>query len=302
MNLRLSKIVTFALAAVGVVFGATSARAQYRGEVQVEAVVVPVTVRDGQGRVVSKVSHDRFSLSVDGHKVPIRHIAREFDLPLSLGFVLDTSGSMAGRKMEACQQLIMAFLAERRREDQIALWTFGDDRVLERFPFGMGWYMLPRILETLRPWSTTALYDMVQRFPEVMEEADHPRRAVLLLTDGVDNASAMSHEGATTLARDLVTPVYVVGVEPPPEPIGASGPSYEQVLTLIADESGGRYRRIPRVEDMPEVVHELLEELSSRFIVTFTTSGLGKRTWRPLDVEVEGYRAIARRGYVGTLP
>jgi len=302
--MRVSAPVIVAISlAVAWAFGlASPLRAQYRGEVEVGAVVVPVTVRDGKGRVVSQVDRDRFHLSVDGHSVPIRHLAREDDLPLSVGFILDTSGSMAGRKMAACQQLIMAFLNERRRDDQIALWTFGDDRVLERFPFGMGWYMLPRILETIRPWSTTALYDMLKRVPEVMEEAEHPRRAVLLLTDGVDNASALTYEEATALARDLVTPVYVVGVEPSPKAIETGGPTFEKVLTLIAEESGGRYRRIPRAENMPEVVQELLQELSSRFIVTFTTSGLGKSKWRPLKVEVEGYNAIARRGYVGTLP
>jgi hypothetical protein len=109
----------------------------------VNAVVAPVTVRDEDGRIVSEVPRNRFHLYVDGMEVPIRDFARESDLPLSLGFILDSSGSMAGRKLAACQDLIHAFLEERRQDDQLALWTFGDDRGLERFPFGMGWYLLP---------------------------------------------------------------------------------------------------------------------------------------------------------------
>ncbi len=275
---------------------------EYHGEVAVEAVVAPVTVRTESGRVVSNLPRSAFHLIVDGHDVPIRDLSREADLPLSLGFVLDTSGSMAGRKIEACRGVMMAFLAQRRPDDELALWTFAENRVLERFPFGMGWYLLPRVLETLRPWSTTALYDMTRRIPDVMERATHPRRAALLLTDGVDNASAITADEATAIARKLQTPIYAVGVEPPPAPAGSEGPSYEDVLELIADSSGGLYRRVPRAEEMPGLARTLLEELSSRFIVTFSTSGVGQRRWRKIEVRVDGHRATTRDGYIGTLP
>ncbi len=254
--------------------------AQYEGQVDVNAVVVPVTVRNKAGRVVTGVAAKRFTLYVDGFEVPIRDLDLESDLPISLGFIFDTSGSMMGRKMSGSQQLIMAFLQHRRPDDQLALWTFGDDRVMERFPFGMGWYLLPRVLETLKPWSTTALYDMVLRVPEVLEKARHHRRAAILLTDGVDNASTISADQATAVAQRLETPIYVLGVEPPPAMATADGPSFEEILTLIADASGGHYRRIPQAEQMPQVVDELLEELSSRYILTFVTSGVGARKWR----------------------
>ena len=291
-----------AAAAVAAVAWALGVAAQYRGEVEVQAVVAPVTVYTSSGRVVDDVSRGRFHLFVDGHPVPIRDFDREADLPLSLGFILDTSGSMDGRKLRACQQLITAFLAERRPEDELSLWTFADQRVQERFPFGMGWYLLPRVLETLKPWSTTALYDMVQRVPDVMERAEHPRRAAILLTDGVDNDSEIEAGEAEQIARRLQTPIYALGVEPPPVPQGSAGPSYEDVLTQIADSSGGRYRRIPRTEDMPTVARTLLGELSSRFIITFATSGVGERRWRTIEVKVDGYRAVTRSGYTGTLP
>ena len=79
----------------------------------------PVTVRSDSGRIVTGVASSRFSLFIDGMRVPIRDLDRESDLPISLCFILDTSGSMAGRKMEACQQLITAFLNQRRGTDQV---------------------------------------------------------------------------------------------------------------------------------------------------------------------------------------
>lgn len=298
----MKRVLIVLIAAFGLFLLVHSIAAQYQGEVQVEAVIVPVTVRDDHGRIKSRVSEKKFHLFVDGVEVPIRDLSRESDLPLSLGFILDTSGSMAGRKMKGCRQLITAFLAERRQEDQLALWTFGDERVMERFPFGMSWYLLPRVLETIKPWSTTALYDMILRVPEVVENAHHPRRAVILLTDGVDNASEISPKKATKMAQGLRTPIYVVGVEPPPRSADAVGASYEEILDLVSMSSGGHYRRIPFAEDMPKVVEELLEELSSRFIVTFSTSGVGARKWRTLEMKVDGLNATSRQGYVGTLP
>jgi len=290
-----------ALVVAQLLLGGTAA-AQYAGTLEVEAVVVPVSVRTKAGRLLSKVPERRFHLYVDGMEFPVQDLAPESDLPLSLGFILDTSGSMGGRKMEACRQLIQTFLDQRKKVDEVALWTFGDNRVLERFPFGTGWYLLPRILESIRPWSTTALYDMVLRVPEVVAGARHPRRAVILLTDGVDNASEMTHSEATELVRRLRTPIYVIGVEPPPEPPPEGGPSFEEVLELLAEGSGGRYQRVPQLVDMPLVVRDLLEELSSRFIISFETSGVGLRRWRSLDVKVDGYQATTRKGYHGTLP
>lgn len=290
-------------AAVLVICGiASPVFAQYQGQVDVNAVVVPVTVRNSSGKVVTGVSRNKFHLTIDGMKVPIRDLDLENDLPISLCFILDTSGSMAGRKMGGSQQLVTAFLMHRRQEDQLALWTFGNDRVMERFPFGMGWYLLPRVLETVKPWSTTALYDMVLRIPEALEKARHHRRAAILLTDGVDNASQIGPGEATEVARRLETPIYVLGVEPPTGAAGGEAPSYEEILTLIADSSGGHYRRIPAAEQMPRVVEQMLKELSSRYILTFTTSGVGQRKWREIEVTVKGYNVTARSGYMGTLP
>ena len=282
--------------------GSVPVAAQYEGRVDVNAVVVPVTVRNKGGRVVTGVAAKKFTLYVDGFEVPIRDLDLESDLPISLGFIFDTSGSMMGRKMSGSQQLIMAFLQHRRPDDQLALWTFGDDRVMERFPFGMGWYLLPRVLETLKPWSTTALYDMVLRVPEVLEKARHHRRAAILLTDGVDNASTIDADQAAAVAQRIDTPIYVLGVEPPPAMASPDGPSFEEILTLIADASGGHYRRIPQAEQMPQVVDELLMELSSRYILTFETSGVGTRKLRTIEVTVDGYQATTRSGYTGTLP
>ncbi len=278
------------------------AAGQYRGEVQVDAVVIPVTVRNDAGRVVADLPARRFHLFVDGLEYPVPGVEQERDLPLSLAFVVDTSGSMGGRKIEACKSMVMTFLEGRGAEDEVTLWTFGGERVLERFPFGTPLHLLPPLLELVHPWSVTALYDMVQRVPEVMRRARHHRRAVILLTDGIDNASRLDAARATTLARELNTPFYVLGVEPAGRREANAGLSFEEVLRMVAELSGGGYQRVPTAERMPAVVDELRRELSSRYIISFNSSGIGARVRRQVEVRVDGYHATTRESYVGTLP
>jgi hypothetical protein len=109
----------------------------------------------------------------------------------------------------------------------------------------MAWFLLPRMLETIKPWSTTALYDMIQRVPEVMERATHPRQAAILLTDGVDNASAISAGEATRIARGMSTPIYVLGIEPPPRPPEDGGVPYEglRLMPTPAAATTSAFRR-----------------------------------------------------------
>ena len=105
--MRLRLVIALAVFVLGM--GAFGLAQQYSGHVAVEAVVLPVTVRTSGGKVVSKVSLKDFQLKVDGLMVPIRDLSREADLPLALGFILDTSGSMTGRKLLAGQNLARAF-------------------------------------------------------------------------------------------------------------------------------------------------------------------------------------------------
>ena len=82
----------------------------------------------------------------------------------------------------------------------------------------------------------------------------------------------------------------------------ADKPAMRKPYAPARSPGPGHYRRIPQAEQMPEVVDELLKELSSRYILTFVTSGVGQRKWRSIKVTVDGYEATTRSGYTGTLP
>ena len=269
---------------------------------EVSSVLVPVTVKDRRGRLVSTLEQGDFTLLVDGIEFQSASFWREGGLPLSLAFVLDTSGSMGGRRLSRAREVILEFLRQRGPEDEICLITFGAGEVKRRVKFGTDPGLAPAILAALRGFGTTALYDMVGATPQVMDGATKIRRVVILFTDGVDTASQLRPDDAVRVLEGLNDPLYVFGIEPPAE-VEDLQETYEELLKRFAAASGGRYIRVSNVSQLPVLGRELRQELTLRYILGFTPSGVGVSKWREIGVKVKGdYEVQARRGYRGTLP
>ncbi len=269
---------------------------------EVSSILVPVTVRDKSGRLVSTLERDRFHLYVDDMEFPVKSFWREGGLPISYSFVVDTSGSMNGRRLAKTREAIMEFVRQLRPGDEVCLITFGAGEVKRRLAFGTDPQQLPRILESLHGFGTTALYDVLTATPQAMEGAHNIRRVVLLFTDGVDTASAFKPADAVRVLEGMADPLYAMGIEPPP-PEEGSPDTYEDLLEQFSAASGGRYLRVEKAAALPKFARDLRTELSMRYIITFDPSGIGLVKWRKLEVKVDGgYVAMARQGYRGTLP
>jgi len=269
---------------------------------EVSAVLVPVTVRDRRGRLVATLPRERFRLLVDGLEVPIRSFWREGGLPLSLTVLLDTSGSMGTRRLGRAREAVLSFVSQLAPRDEVCLITFGGGEVVRRLRFGEDPARLPEILEPLRGYGTTALYDVLSAAPTLLQGAHHVRRAVLLFTDGVDTASTMSPEAAREILKGIEDPLYVFGIEPPPSASGRRD-TYDALLASFAAATGGRYQRVEDLASLPILAKALRQELTMRYIIAFEPSGLGGVKERKIEVRVEGaYEVRTRRSYVGTLP
>ena len=289
------------LAATGVV-AQTPEQHMFRASAEVSSILVPVTVKDSRGRLVANLEKSRFHLVVDGIEFPIKSFWREGGLPISYAFVVDTSGSMNGRRLARTREAIMEFVRELRPDDEVSLITFGAGEVKRRLAFGTDPGLLPRVLESLKGYGTTALYDMLTAAPQVMEGAHNIRRVILLFTDGVDTASTMTPADAIKILEGLTDPLYAMGIEPPPAEEGPPD-SYEEALARFAAASGGQYLRVDAASKLPLFARKLKQDLTMRYIITFDPSGIGLVKWRKLEVKVDGgYAVAARQGYRGTLP
>ena len=108
----------------------------FSASAEVSSILVPVTVRDGKGRLVSTLEQGRFHLFVDDMEFPIKSFWREGGLPISYTFVVDTSGSMNGRRLAKTREAIMEFVRQLRPDDEVCLITFGAGEVKRRLSFG----------------------------------------------------------------------------------------------------------------------------------------------------------------------
>ena len=282
--------------------GQSPERGGFRASAEVSSILVPVTVKDAKGRLVPTLDQQRFHLYVDHIEFPIKSFWREGSLPISYAFIVDVSGSMNGRRLLETREAIMEFVREFRQDDEVCLITFGAEEVKRRLAFGTDRALLPRVLESLRGYGTTALYDVLTAAPQAMEGASNTRRVLLLFTDGVDTASAVTPAAAVRYLEGLSDSMYVLGIEPPPPEEGQPD-SYEDLLARFAAASGGRYLRVDMASRLPQFARELRQELAMRYVITFEPSGIGMEKWRRLDVRVDGgYAVLSRQGYRGTLP
>lgn len=273
----------------------------FTANVEVGAILVPVTVKDSKGRLIADLEKKKFRLYVDGMETPVRSFWREGGLPLSLTIVLDTSGSMGGRRLSKAREAIAEFLRQRGPKDEVCLITFGAQEVKRRLKFGTDPGLLPRVLDSLRGFGTTALYDVLTAAPQFMDGAGNVRRAVLLFTDGVDTASQFTPENAIRVLEGVNDPLYAFGIEPPP--VEGEGDTYGALLERFSTASGGRYLRVGNLSTLPQMARDLRRELTLRYIIALTPSGVGSEKWRRIEVRVDGnYTVLTRHGYRGTLP
>ena len=271
-------------------------------------VLVPVIVRAGSGYARGLDAGD-FGLSVDGRPVPIESFEPRADAPASLVFLQDLSGSMGNSgKLAASREAVGYFLDRAQQGDEFAVASFsgGEQRVEVPFTGEVG--AVRQAVDAWEAYGTTALHDAVAAVPGISAAGRNAKRFILLITDGVDNASRIGPADARRLVRQAQLPVYVLGLRAgsPYEvtPQGEKIYRYADVLNLLAHMTGGRYLPVDGPDDLKEAIVAIEEDLRHQYVLGFST-GDGKSRFRPLTVEVKGngLRAVAfRRGYHGPPP
>lgn len=289
---------------------APAARPGFADRISVAWVLVPVLVKERRGGYVDDLESDDFRLLVDGEPVPIASFERGRDAPLSLVVLQDLSGSMEnGGKIEASRRALAQLLKRVRPGDELALASFAGGRLAVDVPFTGNQRALAEAMDLWRPYGTTALHDAVAWIPEISAEGRHPKRAVLLVTDGVDNASVISPEAARSVIERAHLPVYVVGLgnstaAAATEADGAGGESYARLLRRLAWSSGGAYFAARRPAEVGPAVRATLEALRREYVLSFPVASGGESVFRQIRVEARGGRLSAnhRLGYTGGPP
>jgi VWFA-related protein len=266
---------------------------EYVEEVEVNLVELYVAVADRSGSLVRNLGQEDFEVLDAGKPQEISKFELVDNLPLTLGILLDTSGSMAG-SMEETKRAASDFLESvMRPKDKAFAVSFARRPRLEMPPTDDAGAVV-RVLSELQAVGDTALHDaLIQSL--YYFRGIQGQRALVLLSDGDDNASYMPYKDALEYARRSGVAVYVIGFN-----LSAFETGLRGKLSEIAAETGGRVFWASKAEELTGIYKEIENELRSRYLVAFYGTGeAGKGGFREIQVKVKkgGLKARTARGY-----
>src|SRR4051812_12473026 len=180
--------------------------------VDVKLVTLVATVTDSSGRHVPDLKPEDFIVEEDGSPQNVTLLEQSFDVPVSMGVVLDTSTSMES-KINTATSSIDRFLQTLQPEDDIFLMSFAGGVRMEQ-DFTSDRKKLSSALRRVRLSNGTALYDAVEKSLRKIREGHHEKKAILLVTDGEDTASLNSLDEALRNVRSSEVLVYCLGISP----------------------------------------------------------------------------------------
>jgi len=232
-------------------------------------VLIPVTVTDPMNRFVTGLEKENFKLFEDNQQQEIVSFSSE-DTPLSVGVVFDCSGSMGG-KLEKSRQAVAQFVKKANPEDEFFLVQFNEAANLVQ-PFTTSAEEIQNQLMFTQSKGRTALLDAIYRALHEMKKARNPRKALLVISDGGDNSSRYTEGEIKSLVKEVDVQIYVIGIYEPIEsrsrtPEELAGPN---LLTEIAEQSGGRPYAIENVNELEDVAAKIGVELRNQYILGFS--------------------------------
>jgi len=263
---------------LGATFGAMAARGQDQPVFSTDVKVVNVlaTVRNKTGALVGTLNQDDFSLSENNHPQTIRYFSRETDLPLTLGLMIDTSGSQR-HVLDAERGASLRFLDQvvRPNKDRVFIMQF-DSAVQMRQPLTNLVGKLDDALayvdsETMRQLQIqggggTLLYDAVaQASNDVMKKLTG-RKALIVLSDGVDFGSYGTLRDAVEAALKADTLIYsILYSDPGAYGLFGGGHDGKGVLERMSSESGGSFFEVSKKRPVDEMFGILQQELRTQY-------------------------------------
>ena len=183
----------------------------------VELINVTATVSDSSGRFVSGLRKEDFVVYEDDQPQAVTHFNAE-RVPVSLGIAVDTSGSMAGEKIDAAERALDRFLYDLLdKQDEIFLYRFGNYPVLLQ-SWTTDRQLLTRALGRLTPNGGTAMYDTVADAIPLAAKGQNRKKALLVISDGNDTASRTDIREIKQQIRESEVLVYAIGIDGEGEP------------------------------------------------------------------------------------
>lgn len=249
--------------------------------------VTAVVLADEAGKPLPSLSPDELSVTENGKPADVVSVTPSSStrVPLELVLAIDTSGSMAdisgggGTKLSQAQAAAIGLLKSLAQGDRAALIGF-DQQVRVEQPATADLSLVINAIGRLSPRGNTALYDAVGKATELASQAQNPRRAVVLLTDGNDfgGISTLTREASLARTASTNTIFYTIGV-------GSDADT--AYLTQLANGSGGHFFPAAEGTDLPAISAAIQEQLRSYFVLTVRSTAEASGTERTIQVSIQ---------------
>lgn len=266
---------------------------------------VTVTVTNPGGGYVTGLNKNDFRVYINGQERPVEFLRQDLNTPVSVGILVDTSGSMQP-KIQQARAAIAQFLRDLNERDDVFLFAFSDRPFLLQ-PFTSDHSLVMSRLGLLHAYGRTALYDVILDGMLMVQRGRYDKKAILVVTDGMDTASHSSLNQDIAQARRMGVLVYSIGIGDPSASssgmslslgplIFGSGGDLERVdaetLKMLSNETGAKtfiIREIGDGEALRNSTAAISQELRQQYTVGFLSPDPEHGGYRNLRVEVPGH-------------
>jgi Ca-activated chloride channel homolog len=297
-------IVCLACAAFEAMVDAQNAAPVFKSSVTV--VPISAVVRDHRGRTITTLKASDFEVRDNGEPRPILAFQTDESTALTIALLVDTSGSMRlESKLAAAREVVTEIATELRDGiDAVGLFTF-DAALHEVHEFTRHPASLDSALTDAAPFGATSLYDSIAETARRLEALPSVRRAIVVLTDGVDTSSALTPTEVSARASAIDVPVYVVATVPRIDQANyverAASPTARSTADArdLALWTGGDLLWASNAWGAASAARQILAELRHQYFIAVDSAR--DSAWRRLDVRVRDRRLTvrARSGYFG---
>jgi len=272
-------------------------------QVDVNMVVVNVTVTDPYDRIVTGLDRENFQVYDDKVEQKIAAFSTE-DAPISVGLIFDSSGSMSD-KIQKSKEAALQFFKTSNPQDEFMLINF-NERPNLLGGFTSKFENVENGLLFLKSGGKTALLDAIYLGINEMKKATTNRKALLLISDGGDNHSRYTERDIKRAMKESDVQLYSVGVF---EPLSSRGRTPEEaggpgLLAELSEVSGGRMFSVENADELPDIAEKISIELRNQYVIGYKPSNLVRDgRWRRIKVKLNPPRGLpplqvySRTGY-----
>ena len=289
-----------AAAALAGAWWAAAAAQQSTFHAETRLVVLRATVKNNRGVEATGLGSDAFTVFENGRRQPIT-LFRHDDVPVSIGLLIDNSGSMRTLRARV-EAAALAFVRASNPLDEAFVVNFAD-KVSVDVPMTTDVHTLEAGIARADSIGGTAMRDAVDIGERYLKEhAAHERRVLLVVTDGRDNASTVTLKQIEGFSRRSDTAVYAIGFFRAPDSSEAKDGRRE--LDPLTHETGGIAVYPNSVDDIPAAAIELARQIRSQYTIAYApTNQALDGTYRRIRVEARGREPLTvhtRAGYVAS--